>query len=211
MPLTALKIDAFEKLITALPDEPNANDGLTAQQVKEWFDSSPEELRVAFNALLDSLHAATGATQIGATVEGLAGSNIQTILESMKTLVLSSIDGNVKTTTDQTLEGVKTFTSSPVVPTPTAPTQASPKGYVDEAIALAVMQTALGEIPDNSLGEIKMAAAMKKQAGGVAAYDTVDDHISGSMPHIFIDGETTYRYGFSVVDGVLTFNYEEAI
>jgi hypothetical protein len=210
MPLTALKIETFGKLIASLPDEPNANDGLTAQQVKEWFDASPEELRVAFNALIDTL-AVTGASQIGATVEGITGGNVQAVLESMKILVESSVYGNVKTTTDQSIEGVKDFASSPIVPTPETPFQASPKGYVDEAIAQAVMQTVLGEIPDNSIGEIKMAATMKKQIGGVAEYDTVASHLTVSLPHIFSDGGTTYRYGFSVVEGVLTFNYEEAI
>lgn len=34
-------------------------------------------------------------------------------------------------------------------------------------------------------------------------------HKDDAMPHRFIDGTTTYKYGFSVVDGVVTFNYEE--
>jgi hypothetical protein len=38
---------------------------------------------------------------------------------------------NVKLTGDQTIPGVKTFSSSPVVPTPTTSGQAASKGYVD--------------------------------------------------------------------------------
>ena len=49
----------------------------------------------------------------------------------------SSLDGQldgqfVKLTEDQTVAGVKTFTSSPIVPTPTTDTQAANKKYVDD-------------------------------------------------------------------------------
>lgn len=36
-------------------------------------------------------------------------------------------------------------------------------------------------------------------------------HKNDEMPHQFTDGETTYKYGFSVVNGILTFNYEEVV
>lgn len=42
---------------------------------------------------------------------------------------------NVKLTGDQTINGVKDFQSSPLVPTPTTATQAAPKGYVDSGDA----------------------------------------------------------------------------
>ncbi|WP_042348238.1 hypothetical protein [Bacillus massiliigorillae] len=45
--------------------------------------------------------------------------------------------------------------------------------------------------------------------------NTVDSaltsHKNDYLPHKFIDGATTYRYGFSVINGVLTFNYEEVV
>ena len=41
----------------------------------------------------------------------------------------------VKLTGDQTIAGVKTFTSSPIVPTPTTNTQAANKAYVDGKLA----------------------------------------------------------------------------
>jgi hypothetical protein len=37
----------------------------------------------------------------------------------------------------------------------------------------------------------------------------VNEHKVDYMPHQFIDGTTTYRWGLSVVDGVVTMNYEE--
>ncbi len=42
-----------------------------------------------------------------------------------------SFGGVVTTTGNQTINGVKTFISSPIVPDPTAPTQAANKEYVD--------------------------------------------------------------------------------
>jgi hypothetical protein len=41
--------------------------------------------------------------------------------------------GRVKNTTDETIAGIKTFSSSPLVPTPTTATQAANKDYVDTA------------------------------------------------------------------------------
>lgn len=35
------------------------------------------------------------------------------------------------------------------------------------------------------------------------------DHRHATMPHIFSDGVTEYRWGLSAVDGIVTFNYEE--
>ena len=35
------------------------------------------------------------------------------------------------------------------------------------------------------------------------------DHRHAEMPHIFMDGDTEIRWGLSVVDGVVMFNYEE--
>ncbi len=41
---------------------------------------------------------------------------------------------------DQTMDGIKTFTSSPVVPTPTSGTQAAPKSYVDAQASAGALQ-----------------------------------------------------------------------
>lgn len=48
---------------------------------------------------------------------------------------------NVKITGDQTIAGVKTLSSSPIVPTPTADMQAATKKYVDDEQALDVKLT----------------------------------------------------------------------
>lgn len=48
--------------------------------------------------------------------------------------VLSTFNG-VTLNTSQTISGVKTFSSSPIVPTPTADAEAATKKYVDDAVA----------------------------------------------------------------------------
>lgn len=53
MALKDIKIAAFQNVIASLPDKPNANSGMTSEQLKSYFDSSPEELRVALNNLID--------------------------------------------------------------------------------------------------------------------------------------------------------------
>lgn len=50
-------------------------------------------------------------------------------------------DNAVHKTGDETIEGVKTFSSSPIVPTPTTGTQATNKAYVDASIALKTIAT----------------------------------------------------------------------
>jgi uncharacterized protein YbcV (DUF1398 family) len=83
----------------------------------------------------------------------------------------------VKLTGNQSIDGIKTFTSSPVIPTPTTNFQASTKKYVDDSVAGVV----LGQIPDNSLPTLKMATEQKKGvAGGVADYDTAIAHYQES-------------------------------
>lgn len=155
MPISAYKIAAFQKIIAALPDKPNASAGMTAAQLKAWFDSSPEELRLSVNSLIDGLLATTdgtsGADQIGATlVAGIAGETVQAILESLKAYTDAQIATGVSLSGDQTVAGVKTFTSSPVIPEPTADTQAATKKYVDDKDALDVKLSG-----DQTIGGVK--------------------------------------------------------
>lgn len=65
-------------------------------------------------------------------------------------------------------------------------------------------------------GRAKVAAP--SAVDDIARKDTVDavgtnltNHKVDTMPHIFTDGTKTYKYGFSVVNGILNFNYEEVI
>lgn len=89
MPLTDNKITAFLKKVTDLTDTPS--ESMTPADIKAWFDSSPEELRVKMNSLIDGLVSKTtdsGAKNIGVeTISGLTGNDVQTLLQSLKAMV----------------------------------------------------------------------------------------------------------------------------
>ncbi len=66
----------------------------------------------------------------------------------------------------------------------------------------------------DSNGRAKVAApsayddiARKQEVDVVGT--NVNNHLIDTMPHRFTDGVTTYKYGFSVDNGVVMFNYEE--
>lgn len=84
MPFT--KTDLLTKLIANLPDQPN--DTMTSTQLKQYWDSSPEELRLALNKLIDELQAVSSAGNLGAnSITGLTGSTIQALIENLKVYV----------------------------------------------------------------------------------------------------------------------------
>lgn len=79
-------IDGFKNLISELPDRPNTM--LTAEDLKAYFDSSPEELRVALNDLVNALQSTTagdsGAENIGsAPITGVSGATVYAQLEDI--------------------------------------------------------------------------------------------------------------------------------
>lgn len=71
-----------------------------------------------------------GDTMTGALV--LFGDPVVALGAVTKQYVDGLDDENVKLTGDQTIAGIKTFSSSPIVPTPTLDTQAANKSYVDD-------------------------------------------------------------------------------
>lgn len=70
----------------------------------------------------------------------------------------------VRTTTDQTVAGIKTFTSSPVVPTPTSGTQVANKAYVD-----SVATSGAPDASTTTKGLVQLAGDL----GGTATSPTV--------------------------------------
>ena len=59
MSLDDYKIGDFAEPVSAMGDNPSA-DGLTAAQIKAWFDSNSNEIKTAFNSLIDALTADGG-------------------------------------------------------------------------------------------------------------------------------------------------------
>ncbi len=78
------KIAALAAPITALADRITGQ----AAQLKEYFDKNPTQLMQAYNALIDALLAVDAAAQIGTSpIEGVAGTNVQEMLASLKQAV----------------------------------------------------------------------------------------------------------------------------
>lgn len=80
MPLTDHKITKFVKRIIDLADLPSEN--MSPADIKAWLDSSPEELRVKLNALIDDLGLETAATFIGAK-DGITVTTVQAVLDKI--------------------------------------------------------------------------------------------------------------------------------
>jgi hypothetical protein len=80
------KLAAFTQKVADVADQIVGN----PVAAKAIFDASPEELRTYFNNLIDALKSSasgdSGAKNTGATnISGLTGSDIQSLLESLKT------------------------------------------------------------------------------------------------------------------------------
>jgi hypothetical protein len=124
--------------ISTLSDRPNQNDGLSSAQLKGRFDKAGNDIKTYINdVLLEELESVTdgdsGADNIGATAVGDGtATTVQGILEEIDADV-TALDGTaVHKTGNETIDDVKTFSSSPIVPAPTTDTQASTKKYVDD-------------------------------------------------------------------------------
>ena len=88
----------------------------------------------------------------------------------------SDIANSVKLTENQAIDGVKTFTSSPIVPTPTTNFQASTKKYVDDKFSLTpfvpARQTVLNGAVSNGLpafGGVTGSSTLTASNGSITA------------------------------------------
>ncbi len=179
MSINTYKIGTVTDRIALLADVPE----LSAEDLKEYFDKSPQQVADTHDNLIDFLQTTTngdsGADNIGATAVLTGGG--------------ATVQSNM------------------------------------EAIYAQILAYALGEIPNDSITDAKMAAAMKKGiAGGLVAYD---DWLTSLLPassviyvakdeppdyYLECDGSaisrTTYANLFSVIgtaygagDGTTTF------
>ena len=86
------KIVGFTHKISDLPDQPN----MQPEELKAHFDSSPEELRQALNALGDALAAQTAAADIGfAQTAGVPETTVQEAIENVQSQVTEAIIGSI--------------------------------------------------------------------------------------------------------------------
>lgn len=80
--------DFQERKISDLSDTPSS-DGMSAMQLKAYFDYIPKTLIAmgALNGVINLLASSEGAANIGAGVTGLTGTTVQEILETAKFLI----------------------------------------------------------------------------------------------------------------------------
>lgn len=73
-------LDDLTHRIASLDDEPQ----MSAKELKQYFDTSPQELMNAHNALVSALTATTAAAQLGFTpARGIPADTIQGALEQL--------------------------------------------------------------------------------------------------------------------------------
>ncbi|MCD7034565.1 hypothetical protein LRR81_09965 [Metabacillus sp. GX 13764] len=81
------KLNGFSRKLSDLEDQPAMN----SNDLKAYFDSSPEELRAALNHLIDQLSGAekgkSGADNIGVTPIGNSSNTLQGLIEWLKTQI----------------------------------------------------------------------------------------------------------------------------
>ena len=86
------KITEFQNRIIELADQPN----MQPDELKAYFDSSPEELRQAHNSLCDALTAPTAAANIGfAQTAGVPAGTVQAAIENVQSQVTAAIIGSI--------------------------------------------------------------------------------------------------------------------
>jgi hypothetical protein len=84
---------------------------------------------------VDSVAGKTGVVSLVKGDVGLANvDNTSDANKPISTATQTALNTKVDTTTNQTIAGIKTFSSSPIVPTPTAVNQAVNKQYVDNMV-----------------------------------------------------------------------------
>lgn len=96
MDFSANKQDTYEKRIASLPDQPN----MQPNELKAYFDSSPEQLRQAHNGLCDALTEATSSASAAANLgfqrtAGVPADDVQAAVENVQAQLDAAVMGNI--------------------------------------------------------------------------------------------------------------------
>ena len=96
MNFTDNKLTSFTKKIIDLIDQPN----MQPDELKAYFDSSPEEVRQVHNGLCDALTTATSAATAAAnlgfqTTAGVPADNVQDAIEDVQAQLTDAVLGNI--------------------------------------------------------------------------------------------------------------------
>lgn len=100
--------DIEGKRVSELSDKPSA-DGLSADELKSRFDALSDLLIQRLNSLIEALQALSGATEIGAKVDGIDGATVAQVLKNAVLLA-----GAAKTTAEGK-QDMLTFDTAPMI------------------------------------------------------------------------------------------------
>jgi len=169
-------------------------------------DLAARQLTSAKNAAngyagLDASSKLTGSQQVYAAVGTIvAVANASAAGTSDTAARGDHTHAGVSLTGNQTIAGVKTFSSSPIVPTPTTSTQAAPKSYADLMIPLTQRAAASGVATLGSDSKIPIAQ-MPTGLLAVSALANITSPVAGQMALLTTDS-MLYRYTGSAWLGV---------
>jgi hypothetical protein len=91
----------------------------------------------------------------------------------------------VKLTGDQSIDDIKTFTSSPVIPTPTQDMHAANKKYIDDATGLNPLIYSLGTVGEIGFGVATAKPSQYEQIGAIplSGHDVIGNENYGNYMH----------------------------
>ena len=102
------------------------------------------------------------------------------------------LNGYVATTGNQTIEGVKTFSSSPIVPTPTTSNQAVNKAYADLKVALADFIGTNQSLSENGYQKLPGGLIVQWGTAGSNADGQANFTLPVSFPNAVLSASATY-------------------
>jgi|GEM_PF-1529055 len=186
--------------LTAIAGLSPTNDDVLQRKAGAWTNRTPAQLKTDLalakadvglgnvDNTSDATKNSATATLTNKTISG-ATNTLSNIPESAVTNLSSDLAGKATDTTvvhntgAETVAGVKTFSSSPIVPTPTTGTQAATKAYVDSNVgaALTVNVKAYGAVGDGTTDDttaITAAVDAVHTAGGGEVYFPAGTYIT---------------------------------
>ena len=151
-------------------------DGLNAQNVKLTGNQTVAGIKTFSSTITGSITGNAGtATKLATdrTINGVAFNGTANITIADETKV--ALTGN------QTIAGVKTFSSSPIVPTPTTATQVANKAYVDRLGQPTHTGTATFTATDNKIVMTGIVSALDLEVGDVIQFTSGTDANNAKM------------------------------
>ena len=205
MDFSANKQDTYAKRIASLPDQPN----MQPNELKAYFDSSPEQLRQAHNGLCDALTEATSGTSAAAGLgfqrtAGVPADTVQAAVENVQAQLDAAVMGNIPSgsvTQDKLAQDVRDrFTAIESAAASEASTRASKDSNLQSQI--------------NSLNATKCEVYIGSYTGNGANSQYIQLDFAPKAVLLFAKGCAVYpgiqdtNGGLLLLPGVLITNYD---